>query len=126
MRKAQPADGTERETAIRERLRNVMVVAGAGTGKTTLLVERVLQLVAPDDDGPAYPLDRIAAITFTRRAAGELKLRLREALLREASRRESSSMRQRRLAQSLESLDSASISTVHSFADRLLRLRPID
>jgi ATP-dependent helicase/nuclease subunit A len=126
MTKRKPADQSERDKAIAERARNVLVNAGAGTGKTTLLVTRLLQLVAPPDDGQAFTLDRIAAITFTRKAAGELKLRLREALLSKASERGLTALRQQRLSRALEVLDNASISTVHSFADRLLRLRPVD
>jgi ATP-dependent helicase/nuclease subunit A len=126
MQASRPADHAEREKAIRERKRNVIVDAGAGTGKTTLLVARILHLIAPDDDGSAYPLDTIAAITFTRKAAGELKLRLREKLLSEAGRHDLNSVRRQRLASALEVLDNAAISTVHSFADRLLRLRPVD
>lgn len=121
-----PADAAERDKAICERERNVIVDAGAGTGKTTLLVARLLHLIAPEDDGPALSLHRIAAITFTRKAAGELKLRLREALLFQRGRRDLSEVRQERLAQAIEILDNASISTVHSFADRLLRLLPAD
>ncbi|HTU57878.1 MAG TPA: UvrD-helicase domain-containing protein, partial [Polyangiales bacterium] len=126
MTKPRPVDQQEREKAIYERKRNVVINAGAGTGKTTLLVTRLLQLIAPDDDSPALTLDRIAAITFTRKAAGELKLRLREALLTHAAGRERTPTQRKRLLDALELLDNASISTVHSFADRLLRLRPID
>lgn len=126
MSKSRPADAAERDKAICERERNVIVDAGAGTGKTTLLVARLLHLIAPEDDGVALSLDRIAAITFTRKAAGELKLRLRETLLAGAGRRNLSEIRQQRIAHALEILDNASVSTVHSFADRLLRLRPAD
>lgn len=120
------ADQAERLRAIHERARNVIVDAGAGTGKTTLLVQRILHLVAPEDDGPAFALDRVAAITFTRRAAGELKLRLREVFLAQASRQDLGTLRSERIARALALLDNALISTVHSFADRLLRLRPAD
>jgi ATP-dependent exoDNAse (exonuclease V) beta subunit len=121
-----PPDFEERTKAIRERAQNVIVDAGAGTGKTTLLVARLLHLIAPDDDALAFPLERLAAITFTRKAAGELKLRLRDKLLYEASRADLTAVRQQRLSSALDALDTASIGTVHSFADRLLRLRPID
>lgn len=121
-----PPDLEERMKAIRERAQNVIVDAGAGTGKTTLLVARLLHLIAPDDDAAAFPLERLAAITFTRKAAGELKLRLRDKLLYEASRADLTAVRQQRLSSALDALDTASIGTVHSFADRLLRLRPID
>jgi ATP-dependent helicase/nuclease subunit A len=126
MTSRRPADHAEREKAIHERKRNVIVDAGAGTGKTTLLVSRLLHLIAPSDDSQAFSLERVAAITFTRKAAGELKLRLREKLLSEIGKAGLSATRQKRLASALEFLDNAMISTVHSFADRLLRLRPID
>src|ERR1700674_2231254 len=67
-------DEAQRQAAIHARGVNVVADAGAGTGKTTLLVARLVELVAPADDGPAVPLPRVAAITFTRNAAGELKL----------------------------------------------------
>lgn len=120
------ADAAERNKATRERKRNVIVDAGAGTGKTTLLVERMLHLIAPDDDGPALELERVVAITFTRKAAGELKLRLREAVLEHVALSELSPLRRERLSRALAGLDNAPISTVHSFADRMLRLRPAD
>lgn len=126
MTKPRPADQSERDKAIGERARNVLINAGAGTGKTTLLVSRLLHLLAPADDGSAFTLDRIAAITFTRNAAGELKLRLREALLSKAAEGGLTSIRRQRLSHALELLDNASIGTVHSFSDRLLRLRPAD
>ncbi len=126
MKKSLPADHKERERAIYERARNVIVDAGAGTGKTTLLVARMVHLIAPEDDGPSYPLERIAAITFARKAAGELKLRMRQALLEHSARIGLTPLRRERLTAAIERLDNAPIGTVHSFADRLLRLRPAD
>ena len=70
-------DQAQRDRAIHARDVNVIADAGAGTGKTTLLVARLVELVAPSDGGAAIPLGRIAAITFTRKAAGELRLRIR-------------------------------------------------
>jgi ATP-dependent helicase/nuclease subunit A len=119
-------DQAARDLAIRARGVNVVADAGAGTGKTTLLVARLVELVAPADDGPALALGRVAAITFTRKAAGELKLRIREALLRELSRPGLGDLRRRRLADALAGLDTAHVGTIHSFADRLLRLRPVE
>ena len=119
-------DQRDRDRAIRARDVNVVADAGAGTGKTTLLVARLVSLVAPEDDGPALELPRVAAITFTRKAAGELKLRIREALLRELARADLSERRRARLAAALGALDTAHVGTIHSFADRLLRLRPVE
>ncbi len=110
--------------AIRlERARNVIVDAGAGTGKTALLVSRIVELVAPSASAAPMQIDRIAAITFTRRAAGELRLRIRRALLAELER-ESADERRSLLHDALTSLDRSYVGTIHSFADRLLRLKP--
>src|SRR5512144_359370 len=94
-------DEAQRQAAIHARGVNVIVDAGAGTGKTTLLVARLVELVAPPDDGPAVTLPRVAAVTFTRRAAGELKLRIREALLRGLARNGLTDLRRARLAAAL-------------------------
>src|SRR6266568_772494 len=124
-RKVAP-DEAQRQAAIHARGVNVVADAGAGTGKTTLLVARLVELVAPADDGPAVPLPRVAAITFTRKAAGELKLRIRESLLGGLAKGGLTSLRRDRLAAALGALDTAHVGTIHSFGDRLLRLRPIE
>ncbi len=119
-------DQAQRDAAVAERARNVLVDAGAGTGKTTLLVGRLVAMVAPRDDGPARELSRIAAITFTRKAAGELRFRIRETLLRELGRPGLTATRRGRLSAAVAAADTAHVSTIHAFADRLLRLRPIE
>ena len=121
-RRAAP-DQAERDRAVRERERNVLVDAGAGTGKTTLLVNRILELVAPEHGGEPIPLEAIAAITFTRKAAGELRFRLREALLATLAAGPTA-VRDGQLRAALASVDTAHVGTIHAFADRLLRLEP--
>ncbi|MFT3912659.1 MAG: UvrD-helicase domain-containing protein [Anaeromyxobacteraceae bacterium] len=118
-------DHEDRERAIRARGVNVLVDAGAGTGKTTLLVRRILDLVAPEHGAATVPLRRIAAITFTRKAAGELKYRLREALLGALADRPAGE-RRRLLEAAVAELDTAWVGTIHGFADRLLRMRPVE
>jgi ATP-dependent helicase/nuclease subunit A len=121
-----PPDERHREAAVASRGENLLVDAGAGTGKTTLLVRRLVRMVAPvDDAAPAVPLERIAAVTFTRKAAGELKLRVREKLLSELAGKPSP-VRRDRLAAALAAADTAFIGTIHGFADRLLRRRPVE
>jgi ATP-dependent helicase/nuclease subunit A len=119
-------DQAQRDAAVRERERNVLIDAGAGTGKTTLLVDRLVAMVAPEDDRPPVPLRRLAAITFTRKAAGELRLRIREALLRALAERGLPAAREHALRAALAELDTAHVGTIHAFADRLLRLRPVE
>jgi ATP-dependent helicase/nuclease subunit A len=120
-----PVDEADRRAATTERARNVLIDAGAGTGKTTLVVARFLELLAPSDGSPGLPVHRLAAVTFTRRAAGELRLRIREGLLRTISEPKTSESRRALLRAALGGLDAAWIGTIHSFADRLLRLEPM-
>jgi ATP-dependent helicase/nuclease subunit A len=98
------------QTATDETL---FVEAGAGTGKTRALVDRVVALVLA-----GAPIDRIAAITFTERAAAELRDRVRTGL--DAALDEDSS-RELIVRAALDSLDRTQISTIHSFCQALLR-----
>ena len=98
---------------IREALEQTLFVeAGAGTGKTSALVDRFVALVRGGTE-----IDRIAAVTFTEKAAAELRERVRGALEDAQDEAEVSPQ----IAAALESLDRAQISTIHSFAQTLLR-----
>lgn len=120
-------DGDARDRIVAERERNLSIIAGAGTGKTTAIVRRMVGMLAPcDDEVSAVPIERLAAITFTRRAAGELRFRLREMLLSELGRDALSARRASRLRSALSGLDMAFVGTIHAFADRLLRRRPTE
>ncbi|HSB61248.1 MAG TPA: UvrD-helicase domain-containing protein, partial [Vicinamibacteria bacterium] len=116
-----PADQTVRDRVVRDFDTTLLLEAGAGTGKTTVLVSRVLALVKT---GRAT-LDRIVAITFTEKAAGELKLRLREGIedVLEKARDEKERDRLRAAATDLER---APVSTIHAFAQALLKERPFE
>jgi ATP-dependent exoDNAse (exonuclease V) beta subunit len=104
-----PGDTPTRD-AVRERLdATVFVEAGAGTGKTAVLVERIVALVES-----GVPMRAIAAITFTEKAAAELRDRVRRALEAGA------------LTAALEDLDAAAICTLHSFAQRILTEFPLE
>ncbi len=118
------ADRANRRRAIEETGRSFVVEASAGTGKTSVLVERILHCVLHEGpEGVPLPLARICAITFTEKAAGEMKLRLREEFERRAA--EPGSVGDAAL-QALVDLESASISTFHSFAVAMLKERPVE
>jgi len=97
--------------------------AGAGTGKTQALVERIANLIMLADVRP----ENIAAVTFTKAAASELRQRVREELERRqvAAADSGNCSEEQELANALEALDSAFIGTIHSFAQSLLRERPL-
>src|SRR5215470_15328911 len=114
-------DDEDRQRAITERERNVIVDASAGTGKTSLVVDRLVELVAPRDGRAAIPIDRLAAITFTRKAAGELRVRTRQRILEQLATLPPASPRAAPLRHALGGLDTAQIATIHGFADHLLR-----
>jgi ATP-dependent exoDNAse (exonuclease V) beta subunit len=123
-----PADQAARDAIIAEHATNVAVVAGAGTGKTQTIIDRAVALLAPmAADARRIPITQMALITFTRRAAGELRFRIREHLLRDLERAALTDHRRAgHLRDALANLDAAFVGTIHGFADRLLRLRPVE
>ena len=98
----------------------LVVEAAAGTGKTTELIGRVVALLATG----RTTLDRILAVTFTDKAAGEMKLRLRSGL--ERARERASGVEHERLTDALRLLEVAQISTIHSFCADMLREWPVE
>lgn len=98
----------------------LVVEAAAGTGKTTELVKRIVRLV---ETGRAT-VDQIVAVTFSEKAAGELKLRLREQL--EHARAGASGADAGRLEAAVQRFEEAHVSTIHGFCADLLRERPVE
>ena len=96
-----PPDHKEREKIVTLLDTTMIVEAAAGTGKTTAMVDRIVALI----NAGKCKADTLAAVTFTRKAAAELRERLREKLPQAAQ---------------------CQISTVHSFCGRLLRERPVE
>jgi len=143
-------DAAARLAAITTHDKTVVVTAGAGTGKTSLLVERIVELLFRTDT----PLDitDIVALTFTNKAAGEMRQRLRDTLhaflaftsghanpaeagrmgevynnLLDRHPANASGGRCGQIARAaLGALDRAHITTMHSFAGNLLRLYPTE
>ncbi len=122
MSEFKPQDNEARNTIEHALNETLFVEAGAGTGKTTSLVNRILELVGSG----ATTLDKVAAITFTEAAAAELRERIRTKLERAAENASLSDDRRNLCRQGVEQLDSASIQTLHSFAGSLLQERPLE
>ena len=105
-----PVDNDVRIRAATELDTTFFVEAAAGTGKTTALVARILNIVA----SRRARLHEVVAITFTEKAAGELKQRVREKLEKIEA------------AEALRDLERAQITTIHSFCASILRERPVE
>jgi len=117
-----PVDQDARERARRDHATSFVLEAGAGTGKTTLLVDRIEQIVRSG----AARLDEIAAVTFTENAATTMKLRLRERLERTRADLGRPPEERRRADAALEVLERAQVSTIHALCAALLVERPLE
>src|SRR5438477_9436729 len=115
------SDADARDAISHDLDATLVVEAAAGTGKTTELVKRILRVLAT---GRARMVE-VVAVTFTEKAAGELKLRLREALEQDRADAADEDVR-RRLEQALETLEEAHVNTIHGFCAELLRERPVE
>ena len=114
------ADAAARGTIERDLDATLIVEAAAGTGKTTALVGRIVRIIS---EGRSLIRD-IVAVTFTEKAAGELKLRLREQL--DTARQSAAAGARERLDLALHQLEEAHIGTIHAFCADLLRERPVE
>src|SRR5215469_10608459 len=128
-------DELDRQCAIKTFDQNLVVTAGAGTGKTTLLVDRFTHLLLRNPN--PLRITEIIALTFTNKAANEMKQRLRDQLqsyletdLKTAPVDATQERRQdeidARVHEALRNLERADIGTIHSFAATLLRLYPLE
>ena len=124
---AGPARGfeptAEQRAAIEARKRDAFLEAGAGSGKTTVLVDRYCAAVA--DDGVA--VDEILAFTFTERAAAEMRTRVRRELAARAraAREAGDEARADELLRSARATERAWVMTIHAFCRRLLAAHPL-
>jgi exodeoxyribonuclease V beta subunit len=100
--------------------RNGIIQASAGTGKTHAIEGLVYRLIAE----ARVPLDRILVVTYTEKATGDLKTRLRSKLETEIARADGEC--RRLLQQALDDFDQAPISTIHGFCQRLLQEYPLE
>jgi ATP-dependent helicase/nuclease subunit A len=145
-------DQADRDLARRSLDRNVVVEAGAGTGKTTLLTDRILFLLAAGGPrGEGLDITRVVALTFTEKAGGEIKARLAQRLADLAAHLEGrplppvravwavdwvaeaqthfqkSPAQIKKMAETaFQNLDRSSLGTIHTFAGQILRLHAMD
>ena len=96
----------------------LFVEAGAGSGKTRALVDRVVALI-----GSGMAMENIAAITFTEKAAAELRDRIRSRLQSIDTRND---LGEEQAEAALHQLDGAAVGTLHSFAQRILSEHPVE
>ncbi|WP_295884652.1 UvrD-helicase domain-containing protein [uncultured Anaerococcus sp.] len=101
------------EKAIKERDKNIIISAAAGSGKTRVLVDRVISLMLDEK----VPIDKMIIVTFTNKASIEMKDRIREALENQIENNISNKF----LKDQLKLLKHAHIQTLHSFASDMLR-----
>ncbi|MDR1123154.1 MAG: UvrD-helicase domain-containing protein [Elusimicrobiota bacterium] len=140
MNTAKPADYEARAACAVPCGRNIIVEAGAGTGKTTILIERLCYLILGRD----IPIDKIIALTFTEKAASEIKIRLLskiQHILAELQKpvmtdetaltllgrfKKTPQQLQKAAGEAFELAERAQISTIHSFCLQLLRRYPLE
>jgi ATP-dependent helicase/nuclease subunit A len=114
-------DEASRKKIINELDRNFFVEAGAGSGKTHCLVERMVNIIK---NGKAK-IENISAVTFTRKAAAELKERF-QIRLEESLKQECGLPQKDNIAEALSNLEQVFIGTIHSFCSKILRERPVE
>jgi ATP-dependent exoDNAse (exonuclease V) beta subunit len=100
----------------------MVVEAAAGTGKTTELVNRIVSVLA---EGRAR-IKEVVAVTFTDKAAGELRLRLRSELETKRHQEQEGSPKYINLLSALAQLEEAQVNTIHGFCADILRERPVE
>ena len=101
--------------AIEESGKNMLVAAAAGSGKTAVLVERIIRKIC--DESNTLDVDRLFVVTFTEAAATEMRHRLRDALDKQLLANPGSAHLRRQLAL----VNQAQISTLHSFCNRVVQ-----
>lgn len=112
----------EQALAINTIKSNVSLLAGAGSGKTYVLMKRFVQILRAD---LSVNPTNIVAITFTRKAADEIKGRVRQAV-GECVEQAQTDLERLRWQEHLQKVESAPISTIHSLCSRILRDNPVE
>ena len=112
----------EQEAAITTTDKGVIVPAAAGSGKTTVLIERTVRMLEDPDPVTGCPAERLLAVTFTKDAAAQMKRKMRQALAdRIVDTGDTDSERSRWLERQQDMLELANISTISSFCLELIK-----
>lgn len=93
-----------------------IVSASAGSGKTTVMIEKIIRLIRSGGK-----VSEILAVTFTKKAASQMKEKLRKALIAAINEPNLDASRRKFLKEQLDEVSTADISTIHSFCSRLIR-----
>jgi ATP-dependent exoDNAse (exonuclease V) beta subunit len=115
-------DQAHRDRVVTDLGSTLFVEAGAGSGKTTALVDRVVELVRTG----TVELRAVAAITFTEKAGAELRDRLRQRLEALVDDQSVTAVERERCREAVDQLDGSAIGTLHAFAQRILAENPIE
>ena len=107
---------TSEQQAALDAQGKVIVSASAGSGKTTVMIEKIIRLIC---DGVG--VDEILAVTFTKKAAAQMKDKLGRALIENINDPDASEKRRKGLKTQLSKVAAADISTIHSFCSKLIR-----
>ena len=107
-----PEFNASQQEAIRAENRNILVSAAAGSGKTTVMVEKIKETLIRN---PKASISEFLVITFTRDAARNMKEKLRSLLEKESGNGN------RQASRALSEIETATISTIHSFCTQLLK-----
>lgn len=104
----------EQQAAIDTRNSNLLVAAAAGSGKTAVLVERIIKIILEDQ----MDIDRLLIVTFTNAAAGEMRERIAKAIAKELEKEDENEGHLRR---QMTLLNKASITTLHAFCIEVVK-----
>lgn len=107
---------TEEQNAALDAQGRVIVSASAGSGKTTVMIEKIIRLIRDGVD-----VSEILAMTFTKKAAAQMKEKLCKALIENVNAEDATPEKRNRLKRQLSEVPSADISTIHSFCAKLIR-----
>ena len=107
---------TKEQQAAIDAQGRVIVSASAGSGKTTVMIEKIIRLIQS-----GVNVDEILAVTFTKKAASQMKEKLGKALIKSINAEETTAEKRAALKKQLNEVPSADISTIHSFCAKLIR-----